>query len=175
MALIVILTLKFDDTINLKTFEKYLCLKKPPLAILKSDIFTPRSLSVMFLTSTLEIMLQLYKEYCSVLKRNGETMNFVRVFELVFIFSSFQTETQLPPLLLLALINMDMCMSGVGKVCGWCEMRVLNCFLWLSKLYMNSFFFLIYEFLNPQTVILCIHNIIQHSFSWDEAPGGQRD
>lgn len=123
MALIVSLTLKFDDTINLKTFEKYLCLKKPPLAILKSDIFTPRSLSVMFLTSTLEIMLQLYKEYCSVLKRNGETMNFVLVFDLVFIFSSFQTETPAaspPP----ARTNKHghVHMSGVGKVCGWCEM-----------------------------------------------------
>lgn len=37
----------------------------------------------MFLTSTLEIMLQLHKDYCSVLKRNGETMNFVLVFDLV--------------------------------------------------------------------------------------------
>lgn len=71
----------------------------------------------MFLTSTLEIMLQLYKEYCSVLKRNGETMNFVLVFDLVFIFSSFQTETQLPPLLLLALINMDMCICLGWEKC----------------------------------------------------------
>lgn len=37
----------------------------------------------MFPTSALEIMLQLYKEYCSVLNRYEETMNFVLVFDLV--------------------------------------------------------------------------------------------
>lgn len=58
---------------NLKTFLKYLCKKKvSQLAILQSVIFTPWSLSVMFLTSALGIMLQLYKEHCSVLKKNRD-------------------------------------------------------------------------------------------------------
>lgn len=85
MALIVILSLnKIWWHSKLENFKNnYLRLKKPQLAVLKSDIFTPWSLLVMFPTSALEIMLQLYKEYCSVLNRYEETMNFVLVFDLV--------------------------------------------------------------------------------------------
>lgn len=80
----------------------------------------------MFLTSALEIMLQLYKEYCSVLKEKwrdhdlclGLFLSSVG-FVFVFVFLSFHPYTQCPPSAPPpANKHGHVRMPAVGKVCG---------------------------------------------------------